>query len=706
MSVRLLLTCAIVAAALARGQAQQATFTSRTDVVNVDAVVFDRQGNPVEGLKATDFLVREDGKSQDVVTFDSVSLRTDTAPEAAAQRIATNRQTPDAAARWFFAVWDDANITPTSTARGRQVLSQLITQVLRPGDHLMIAAASGGPTWTGTLPQDREDLLAFVNRLKGEHTVESGAGRIWDSEAIGIALGRDPQAQAQVARRYFENGLLLEGAITPSKGATTSEGTNLSKELDVSPGVAMIQAKARQTYTEARSRMQLSLTRLERMSAALAQARGRKTLFIFSEGFINDTSLPNFKSLIQSARNANVAVNFVDVAGAGGNLSASGIPGGGVEVGQGASEQDVTTALALATREGEGTRYLAKETGGSTITGTNLLAGLRRVVDESRSYYLLGYSPTNARRDGKFRQIQVSIKGRPELTVRARSGYFAPAADAPAAAPSEDKLNPDVRAALDSPFGMPGLPMRMASYVLAPRTDGKVQTLLVAEADITPLKLRQFLGAYSAKLDSYVLVHDRDRDQLQRDEKLVELSLPPALFEEASRNGLPVVREFSLDPGHYQATIVLRDRDTGLLGSVRQDFDVPASESFHLSTPIVTDITQASPGATVARAVPVAHRAFAAGSRVFAAFDILGTSRPAGGEPRVTLSYALRRADGTPVATFQPQALRPNARGQFSVTLGVTLPPAAVGDHQLVLTVRDEVAGKNIEVAEPLTITR
>jgi hypothetical protein len=102
----------------------------------------------------------------------------------------------------------------------------------------------------------------------------------------------------------------------------------------------------------------------------------------------------------------------------------------------------------------------------------------------------------------------------------------------------------------------------------------------------------------------------------------------------------------------------------------------------------------------------VAHRSFAAGSRVFAAFDVLGVSRPAGAEPRVSLSYALRRADGTPVATFQPQALRPNARGQFSVTLGVTLPQDAVGDHQLVLTVRDDVAGKSIEIVEPLTITR
>src|SRR5260370_28618556 len=38
--------------------------------VPVDVVVLDKQGNPVRGLKRSDFMVREDGKIQNVLSFD------------------------------------------------------------------------------------------------------------------------------------------------------------------------------------------------------------------------------------------------------------------------------------------------------------------------------------------------------------------------------------------------------------------------------------------------------------------------------------------------------------------------------------------------------------------------------------------------------------------------------------------------------------
>jgi VWFA-related protein len=700
VSIRVLLACAIVAGTVVTSRAQQPTFTSRADVVTADVVVFDKSGNPVEGLRREDFAVREDGKPQDVVAFDAVSLRDSTAPPARAQRISTNDTRPDTAGRWFFLVFDDANVTPRVTVRAREVMSQFLG-ILQPGDHVMVAASSGGPTWVGELPQDREDLTAFINRLQGEHRVETGPERIYDHEAMGIALGRDPQAQAQVLRRMYE-ARILSDAATPSN-AITPEGENLKKSLEVSPGVALVQAKARQVYTQARSRMQLSLGRLERLSAALAEARGRKTLLVFSEGFINDVTLPNFRSVIQQARNANVAVHFVDVTSGMGAIGGAGLPGAGVEIGDAVLEQDSTTALALMTRESEGARYVAKETGGSTISGTRLLDGLARVVRESRAYYLLGYTPGNTKKDGKFRQIQVTVN-RPGVTVRARSGYFAPSDKEPAPV-ADDKLHPSVRAALDSPFGAAGLPMRLASYVGASQPDGKVQTLLLAEADLQPLNLQQFLGNYSAKLESYVLLHNRDRDELQRDEKLMDVALPPAVYQEVLRTGLPVRREFNLAPGHYQATILVRDQRTGLLGSVRHEFDVPRADTFHISTPLVTDTVQQDP-VTAGRPIPIARRTFKPGSRVFAAFEVFGAAKPAGAGPQVTLSYALRRTDGAVVGGTQPQPLRPNPEGRLAVIVGVTLPQDAQGDHELVLTVRDDAAGRTLETVEPLTVTR
>jgi hypothetical protein len=232
-----------------------------------------------------------------------------------------------------------------------------------------------------------------------------------------------------------------------------------------------------------------------------------------------------------------------------------------------------------------------------------------------------------------------------------------------------------------------------------------MQTLLVVEADLRPLRLQQMLGAYSAKLDSYVLIHDRSRDSLQRDERLIEVSLPPAVYQQTLVSGLPVRREFALQPGTYQATVLLRDRATGTIGSVRHEFEVPAADTFRISTPILTDTMEPIAGGQ-GRPVPIARRTFQAGTRIVSAFEIHGARLDPAGAPRVTLQYSLQRADGAAVAGSSPQVLRPTAAGQLPVTIGVTLPAGASGAHELVLTLRDEVADLTIEDREALDINR
>jgi VWFA-related protein len=76
-------------------------------------------------------------------------------------------------------------------------------------------------------------------------------------------------------------------------------------------------------------------------------------------------------------------------------------------------------------------RTLAETTDGMAIVNTNdLMGGLRRVVDDLSSYYLLGYY-SSGKLDGKFHSITVRVK-RPGVQVRARRGYLA-ATIAPAA---------------------------------------------------------------------------------------------------------------------------------------------------------------------------------------------------------------------------------------------------------------------------------
>jgi hypothetical protein len=71
-------------------------------------------------------------------------------------------------------------------------------------------------------------------------------------------------------------------------------------------------------------------------------------------------------------------------------------------------------------------RDLASSTDGFPVFDTNdFTTGVRRIVDDMSSYYLLGYYSTNAKLDGRFRKITVRVK-RPGVSVRARNGYLAP----------------------------------------------------------------------------------------------------------------------------------------------------------------------------------------------------------------------------------------------------------------------------------------
>lgn len=74
-------------------------------------------------------------------------------------------------------------------------------------------------------------------------------------------------------------------------------------------------------------------------------------------------------------------------------------------------------------------RKLAEETGGRAYFphgADDLLDDFRQIEGELRSQYLVAYSPSNANRDGSFRRIEVRVKGRDDVRVVHRRGYYAP----------------------------------------------------------------------------------------------------------------------------------------------------------------------------------------------------------------------------------------------------------------------------------------
>jgi len=184
-------------------------------------------------------------------------------------------------------------------------------------------------------------------------------------------------------------------------------------------GEGQLETWAADQHQRSMGRIRSTYRTLEGLLRALSPLRGRKSVILASEGFVRDRGVDEVKGVVTAASDANAAVYFLDAR----ELTPRALT-------RPADAPMATDAAELGRlNEGrffgaEATELLAEDTGGTIIRGSDLGQGLRRLADESRSYYLLGYSPRDPGLDGRFRAIKVNV-GRPGLSVRARRGYYA-----------------------------------------------------------------------------------------------------------------------------------------------------------------------------------------------------------------------------------------------------------------------------------------
>jgi hypothetical protein len=247
----------------------------------------------------------------------------------------------------------------------------------------------------------------------------------------------------------------------------------------------------------------------------------------------------------------------------------------------------------------------------------------------------------------------------------------------------------------------------MAAHVLGASASGKANVVLVAEADPAALSFRRREDRFNDVLESYVVVSARDTGENLHREKTIELSLPAEARRQLEASWLPVVREFDLAPGVYQARLLLRDRESGRVGTVRHEFTVPPLDGFRTSTPILTDTVQppAAGSSAPPRPLPVARRRFASGRTLYYVFEVYGAQRGDGGAPRVSAGFEIRRADGLALARQPPVPVAAGSGGELSQVFPFSLRGVPAGEYEVVLHVQDEVAGKTLEVRDPFTVT-
>jgi hypothetical protein len=370
-------------------------------------------------------------------------------------------------------------------------------------------------------------------------------------------------------------------------------------------------------------------------------------------------------------------------------------------------EQDIGAAFSESIEASEGSESLAADSGGFTVKNTNDLSrGIKRIADESQAYYLLGYNPTNTQRDGRFRKIQVKIPGGKGYQVRARKGYYAPLEGRAALAPKPGAADPEIQAALDSPYDVAEIPLRMTAYVFDETILGKANVVVVAETDVRDFAFQEEGGRFLDTLEFLLVAAHRETGEFFRYDQRIEMKLLPTTHEKLV--WYPITRDFELAPGGYQAKIVVRDKNSGRIGTLVHEFEVPPLGPFRVSTPVLSDTLAPAPAGEKSNPQPtlLARREFPSGAMLLAQFEVYGAAKEKGsGMPRVTAGYEIRKTDGTVVTHVDPTPIQPTSLGKLMRLVGARLQDSAPGEYEIVLRLKDEIAGKDLELREPFSVT-
>ena len=533
----------------------QQPFRTGVEAVEIDLRVLDEQGRSVTGLTAGDFEVLEDGVRQDIRVFTPVTVPFEPRPRTGLTiepDVQTNR-TPFNGRLYVF-VLDDLHTHPLRTQRVRAAVRQFLDRHFAANDRAAIVTTSGRIESVQDFTSSRAALMSALDGFSGRQIRSSTLERIGE---------------------YFR--LRNVGELTDEKGRNVTIADPLEPER-------VFQARQ-------------ALVTLQHVGRWLESVPARRKALVFvSEGIDYDLQnlvenrfasglLDDVRQAIAQAVRSNTNIYAIDPRGLGGleqeTIEISSMPDDTTALGPGIFMQALRWTQ-------DNLRILADESGGFALLNTNDLAGgFERLVRDNSEYYVLGYQPTNARADGRFRRLEVRAK-RPGLRVFARNGYFAPRGDRK---PVETTAG--MKALLDSPLPITGLTIDSTAAVFRAARD-KASALVTLE--IGPeVGLTEQNGTHVGRIDVSVAAVNMDGKIAAVENPALHLKLRPQTRDLVTTYGLRTTTRLELKPGRYQLRIVARDTTTGKAGSVMHDLRVP---EFSASPIMMSDLVLASVGAT------------------------------------------------------------------------------------------------------------
>ena len=557
------------------GEAQD-VIKFETSLVQTDVMVFDKAGRPVTDLRPEQFQLKINNTPREISFFEAVrsggfSGQSDT---NAGQPNAAQPGAPksDAQRRAIIFFIDDLHLAPDSLARTRKALLEYIDRGIADTDLVAITSPSGQVGFLQQFTANKDALRSAVARLNYRTNTKLDMDKPPMSEYIAMKI-REGDEQALI---YYIQEIQKQNCIRTRGGVICSVTPQGARQ--------MAKNRANEIVVEAAPTAADTLRLLEGLMRTAAQLPGRKLVFVISDGFyLTDTktgSIDKIKRVTDAAGRAGVVIYTLDARGIVSDsidiVNNKPIDSKGMLVG--ASMGEISASQ-------DGLNALAADTGGQALLNTNLPMHqwVQKVLDETSNYYLLAWKPDNEeQKRGKFKHIDVSIVGRPDLKVRLRTSYFKSAALPLLTTKKKSEKDPakarddDMRIVIDTPVSQREIPTEVdLRFVQMPGFGTRVvATISIDDAALT---FEPTEGKSSADVDIGGILYDDKGKPI--DSFVGRLRIFPKSSIAAgsgTREKRSIYRFSTLVPGGlYQVRVGIRDLKSSRLGSAMDWIKVP-----------------------------------------------------------------------------------------------------------------------------------
>ncbi len=591
-----------------------ARFETATSAVVVDVIARDKKG-PVTDLTQADFEVFEDGKVQQVVTFER---RTPDALATAVRGVPSVESAAGAQAAPPVVValaWD--RLTPEGRALAYKAAQTFVGQ-RQPSELVGVFIVDQTLEDRGGIHhRSRVKLKGAVDRVAGTATTQT--------EPEGDTQ-RDDRVPAPVQfAGHGQRRVRRDADRSPACRRTRSRGQGpLGAAQPADPReVATRQMLDRmdRSFRDLQSNVegQASMNALLALVDSLGTLPGRKTVVYFCEGLTVAPAVEaRFRSIIATANRKNVSVYALDAAGLRAHseqvetlrnelnvLASSATTGIDRDDSKKWSEDLERNEELLKKDPSASLGILTSQTGGILIQNTNDLdKGIGRINDDRRNYYALTYVSTNSALDGTYRRIEVKTK-RSGVELKARPGYMAvpaneaspvlsfeaPALAAIAASPRPQAFPVQARA-LSVP--MPG---RLGLTALVAGFNGQAVTF-VEDAKT---------GTYAGEATVLARITDGSGTPFAKQSQQYQLTGQIAQLPKVREGTLIFFRTPDLPPGQFTVTTAVHDSKGNRSSVVESQLEVPGAASPVVgSLFIISRVERLDPKDTTAASHPLA----------------------------------------------------------------------------------------------------